>query len=515
MKNIYILKEGKEISSFCYGENKSIYLQKITGTQIIKNKILENCSNNFSVSLNNKGQIYILAQALNDNIVLGVLENTNSEIKLFNILKKDSNISNLTFFNPLFFENNVSLIFNSSISGNAKNNFLSVKTFLNGKQWTEAENIDIFSVAGNNTYEIQKLNEKDAILVYEKREKEVQLGFKEIINGKISPFVQIHKTGYQLVDFSFLATENEIHFIYILKNLFSSQVIYKRKDRYGVSAPSILYEGQKLRDCSVALINNELYCMYIGGSSLLYNISKDLGNSFSNTLSYKKSIPQDIVKAKFISNTAEKNIILNEVYTDYKNPINIQFIPEIYPDYITLNKENTVFSNSSTNFISDLSNQNISYKENLPLEIQKIENKNVLPNVNRMYKTTNSEKDFMEHFNPEIFETMLKNKNTPNNFENNTFFKPENLPPENEQEFIKNKLKIANEQIKEKDEQLIKLNNKIQEKQKEKLEMELDLRKKIKKLEEENKTLKSNIESEETNVSENKEDMEEKEDKNN
>lgn len=535
MKNIYILKQGKEFSAFYYGENKSIYIQKINENRIYENKIIENCLSSFSVSLDKEGKIYILSQDFNENIILAKAQNSNGTFNLFNILKKDENISNLTFFTPLFFEKNISLIFNSNINGTQKNNFLSVKTFLDEKQWSETENIDIFSIGNNNIYEIQKLNEKDVVLAYEKKETELQLGFKEIIDGKISPFTQIHKTGLQIVDFSFLATGDEIHFIYIIKTLFSSQVIYKRKDKYGVSSPVILYEGQKLRDCSLALINNELYCMFIGASNLLYSTSKDLGNSFSNVSAYRKPVNQDIVKAKFLEYGQKKSTILNEVYVDYKNPMNIYFIPEIYPEYACLNiKDDRNFNenrnNKNTTFISDLSKQNITFNQPEPtknLEIQNIsqananitiENKNILPNLNRAYETTSSESDFMSHFNPQLFEDMLKNKNINNIAENlntNNIPVSQNLLNENDENFIKNKLKIANEQIKEKDIQIIKLNNSIQEKQKEKLEIELDLRKKLKKLEEENKTLKENMEKESDfkDVAENKENIPKEEDK--
>lgn len=525
MKNIYILKQENDISAFYFGENKSIYIQKIKENQIFKNKIIENCFSCFSVSLNKNGEIYIFAQDFNENVVLAKSQNINSQFSLFNILKKDSNISNTTFFYPLFFEKNISLIFNSNINGTQKNSFISVKTFLEEKHWTECENIDVFSIGNNNIYEIQKLNEKDAILMYQKKEAELQLGFKEIINGKISPFIQIHKTGFQIVDFSFLATEDEIHFVYIVKTLFSSQVLYKRKDKYGISAPVILYEGQKLRDCSLAIINNELYCMFICASNLLYCVSKDFGNSFSPVSVYKKPFNQDIVKASFLTNDKKTGNILNEVYVDYKNPINIHFIPEICPEYISLNiKENRYF-NPGTNskesrieFISDLSNQNLEFKqENKNPKALEIQNKNILPNSNRAYETTIVESDFMSHFNPEIFENIMKNKNVSSENLNNSILnsKNNNLEIENNENIMKSKLDIANEQIKEKDMQIMKLNNSIQEKQKEKLEIELDLRKRLKKLEEENNELKQNIEKESgfKNVSENKEYMEKKEDK--
>lgn len=544
MKNTYIVKKGNDILSFYYGENKSIYMQKIKGNQVIRNKVVENVLEGFSVSLDNKGQIYIFCQDEQDNVVLAT--SLDEGFKVSSLFKKDSNMSNRTIFNPLFFNRNISLIFNSLID-NSKDNHISIKTLLDGKQWTKSENIDIFSMANNNLFEVQKLNDKDIIIVYEKRDKDIQLGFKEIIDGKISPFIVFHRTGYQVVDFSFLSFNETTHFIYIVKNLFSSQVIYRRKDKNGISAPIILYEGQKIRNCSIAFIEGALYCMYIVNSNLFYSISNDLGESFLGVSKYNKVFSQDVIKANFITNHNNQNIYLNQIYVDYKNPLNIQFLHEICPKYISLNndiqnsKEQLFYvqneKHSNSGFISDLSNQNIDYNPSNNIEkvnLNQSEDNSfktneasnnkitISPTINRSYKTVTTESDFLSHFDPSVFEDILKNKALQaNNIENQNYNKQQILNTENstykindqipEQnninisesqniEFIKNKLKIANEELEEKNNQLIKLNSIMQEKNKERLDIELELRRKIKSLQEENKKLKEDSIKKDTTI---------------
>lgn len=528
MRNIYILKENNNICAFYYGENKSIYTQKVRNNQIFKEKIIDNCLNYFSVSLDKEGKIYIFNQDLDGNIILATSKNIDTDFNIFNLVQNENNTTNLTFLNPLFFENNISLIFNKNANNNSKNNFLSVKTMWENNKWSEAENIDIFSIGNSCIYEIENINEKDAILVYEKKDNELQLGFKEIIDGKISPFYQIHKTGFQIVDFSVLTVNEEVHFLYILKNLFSSQVVYRKKNSYGLTNPIVLFEGQKLRDCCIFLIENKIYCTCISGNSIIYSISNDFGNNFSNQMYYKKLVNQDIVKAKFLSkNNKEKSTILNHIYVDYKNPISVQFIPDILPDYINLKQyQPKSFIENENNFISDFSNQNLKNNTNIKNTSnlnQNTDTTKVLQNVNRAYKTTPIESDFMAHFNPEIFENILKNKKLNSNDESLKFNNEMNseISSINEQDFIKNKLKIANEQIKEKDEQIIKLNSSIQNKQKQILDIELNFKEKIKKLEEENNKLKQSMKNEsmknervDENVFENKDNFEKQEDKN-
>lgn len=495
MKNIYIIKRGDSILSFYYGENKSIYMQKLYNNNIEKVKVIENVLDYFSVSLNKNDEIYIFCQSQQGNIM--ILKSKKNDFEALSLFDQDFKISNRTICVPLFFENNISVIFNS-LTENNRENYISIKTLIQQNNWTKTENIDIFSISNNNIFEAQKINEQDAIIVYEKRDKDIQLGFKEIINGKISPFNIIHRTGYQVVDFSFLSLDNKIHFIYIVKNLFSSQVIYRRKDENGISAPIILYEGQKVKNCNIAFIENKLYCMYVINNSLFYCISNDLGKTFLGVSKYKKNFNQDIIKCNFITSVNTKGIYLNEVYVDYKNPLNIQFIPEIYPNYISkVNytqqyKTQVETFNLNNNFISDLTNQNININNNIN-NIEKDNNKNniiITPTINRSYKTVKTESDFMAHFDPTIFENILKNKQL-NSYKEQNFNKQNNISLDTESnDFIKNKLKIANEEIEEKNNQLIKLNNIIQEKNKERLDIELDLRRKLKFLEEENKKLK-------------------------
>ncbi|MDE6181735.1 MAG: hypothetical protein K2F59_00835, partial [Eubacteriales bacterium] len=96
MKNTYIVKRNNELISFYYGENKSIYMQKIEGNKIYKIKVIENVLDYFSVSLDKKGQIYIFCQDKEGNIKLAT--SLGEDFKISTLFKKDFNIPDRVIF---------------------------------------------------------------------------------------------------------------------------------------------------------------------------------------------------------------------------------------------------------------------------------------------------------------------------------------------------------------------------------------------------------------------------------
>lgn len=488
LKNIYLLRIKDEFLTFFYGENKSIYMQQKSGEKLVTTKIIENVLDCFSVSIY-FDKIYIICQDFFGSLKLLVSNgNSFSQVELF----KDSLIPKRAIFTPLFLGNNISFIFNTFDS---RQNFISVKTLVENKYFTQTENIDYF-YPNYNLFEVQKQGD-DLIIVYQKRDKEAQLGYKLISNGKISDFIPFHKTGHQIVDFSFISFNNCLHFIFIVKNLFSTQVIYRKFENNSFSNPVVLYDGQKVRDCTIFIIDNILYCTYISNFNLFYSTSKDFGNSFNTNLKHKKPFSSEIIKASFLCDKPS-NFSINHVYVDFKNPLNIQFLPDISQQFNNISNFEPIALNG-TKFISDFSNQilNTTQKNNTQNLTSDNLNNNLITTENKNYSVVNNESDFMNQFDTKAFEHILKNKS-------DTFFKAQNIANNKQQnkddikvnisedislagdsaiEFIKNKLDIANEELTYKNSEIIKLNNLLQQIKQEKNSIEIQLRKKIKDLE--------------------------------
>ncbi len=480
MKNTYVVKTESRFLAFYYGEGRAIYMDEIKEDKIAKKKVIENVYSCFSVSIDKKGKIYIFCKKEEGDLMLITEQQGSFNISI--LFKKDIlNLPNNVIFTPLFFENNTSFIFNY-YDNITMQNFISIKTFVENRGFSKKENIDTFSISDNNIFEIQKIKNNDLVMIYEKRDKEIQLGYKQLLNGKFSEYVPFCKTGYNIIDFSFFASYNSIHFLYIVKNIFSCHVVYRKKDENGLTSPTILYEGQNIKSCNIALIDNSIYCMYVIGSSLFYTISKDFGASFLPALKHKKAFSQQIIKANFITNIEDESTIFNYIYTDYKAPLNIQLIQEI-PYF------QNIRNNRKDDFISDLSNQHI-----LPNKDNDNEKYNNYIEIDKKYRIV-EENDFMAQFNPELFKNIINDKT--NNL------RQENL------NIIKNKLEIAKRQLNEKNKEIINIT-------KAKDEEEKRLKEKLKYLEEENKKLnkslmhEKSVEKNEQNIKYIKEDKETK-----
>ena len=489
MQNNYILKnKNNEILSFYYGEERAIYCKKLdSNNNQITSKIIQDVTDCFTVTLSPNKDIYIFCQTYNGDIILCRLEENSFKNKI--LFKNKNEVSQNILFQPIFFKGNMSLIYNTTVPNN-NNSFLSIKTLVGGKNWTNTENIDTFTPLSNNIFYIQKITEENIVLAYQKKNKDIQIGYKEIKNGNISDFITIHKTGYQIVDYSFVCFQNTIHYLYVIKSLFSSQVIYKKKDENGISSPIILFEGQKIKSCNINILENNLYCSFIVNSTLYYCQSEDFGNSFLGISKYRKPISQDVIKARFITDNNIGNSSINDVYIDSRNSLNIYLLPEILPSLFnrpinTKNQDSNINVNQD-NFITNLNNQIIE-NENIEKNVTKEDNVPKKP-VSQIKNTVTLENDFMSNFNLEEFSKFNINK------ENFNIQRNDNISTTNNNaQILENKVKMLNQQLNEKNSQILKLNDIIQNKNNERTDIEVNLRQKIKNMQNENSSLLEKI----------------------
>ena len=500
MQNNYILaNKNNEIMSFYYGKERAIYCEKIKEDNYsMPIKIIENVLDCFSVNITPNKEIYIFCQDYEGEIILCKVED-NKIVKKSLFVNKDKSLKN-TLFYPIFFKNNISLIYNTK--GENENNFLTIKTFINGEKWTNSENIDTFYVLQNNIFDIQKIDENHIIVAYQKKSNDIQIGYKEIKDFNISNFITIHKTAYQMIDYSFIVFRQEIHYLYIIKTLFSSQVIYRRKGANGLESPVIIFDGQRVKDCIINIIDNNLYCSFISNNTLFYCKSEDFGRTFSNVIRYEKPIARDVIKAKFLSFNNIDRCSINHIYVDSKNHLNIYMLAELLPSVFNKNiykKEETYYmeNNKQNKFITSLNNQFVESKKNDIIERDNKNNEQYIQKNNNYQKTQYLQNDFMSNFNLEEFSQFNKindNKentlNTQNNKENNA-----NINDLNKQTdlILENRLKMLSQEVNEKNSQILKLNELIQNKNKQQVDIEINLRQKIKDKEDENKKLLEKI----------------------
>lgn len=479
LRNNYILKnKNDELFSFYYGENRGIYCEKLGNypSKMTKVCVIDGVADLFTVSLNENNNIYVICQNSNGDVML--CEGDGNLFKNEIIFKNRMGLVENAKFYPIFNNNSMSLIYNIN-SKESSDSYITIRTLLQNKNWTNPENIDIFSSAHTNMFSVYKVSEDNFMLFYCKGgNRDTQIGLKQVKSQNISEFTPLHKTGYQIFDYSAVCHNDTIHFIYIVKSLFSNQVIYRKKDNLGISTPIVLFEGQKIKNCAVCIINNMLYCKFLIGTSLYYVQSEDFGNTFSQAFKYKKTLSLSVSKAVYISNFKENETSLNEVFIDTQNTLNIQFLPEFYNGF---SKDKNFINNRSVrndpyevnnnNFISNLDNQlNSESKHNSQVNVVKEQNKefegikvnrgnkeitqDTNKKVKRVEKGTILESDFMANFDVAKLQDMANNARL-NNIKNKTTYESSNN--------FENTIKVLKEQLTSKNKEISKLNELVKD----------------------------------------------------
>lgn len=162
------------------------------------------------------------------------------------------------------------------------------------------------------------------------------IGYMEVSDGGHGVFRPIHTTYYNIADTSFITTGSKIHALYIVKSMFSYQLVYKCKAGEAFDKPIVVWEGQKMDKCLLSIINGEInvFFRYRGHTFT----SKKKGNSFTKPEVYKNKICKITKKATFISEKTmdENDFFVCDVYVDKYNPWDVQILPDMHKSFYLL-----------------------------------------------------------------------------------------------------------------------------------------------------------------------------------
>lgn len=184
--------------------------------------------------------------------------------------------------------------------------------------------------------QLQNITDKHAVLFYQSINTESpakNIGYTEVSEDNFSSFKSIHTTNYQILDTSFITTTMGIHALYIVKSLFSYQLVYKCKTKQEFDPPIVIFEGQKMESCLLSIINGEVYAFFRYKGQVFS--SKKSGETFTKPQVYKYKICKEPTKAIYLSEDAmlSEEFFVNNVYVDSYNPWDIQILPEMYTGF--------------------------------------------------------------------------------------------------------------------------------------------------------------------------------------
>lgn len=186
------------------------------------------------------------------------------------------------------------------------------------------------------TYEgamrLQRLKDDHALLFYHGIG---TFGYREMNMGSETDFMPIH-VGAGVSFYSALTAADAIHFLYVVRSMLGSRLMYRQKHQAGLSANLTICEAPRIDGCVLFIAGNRIYAAYLAAGVMHLTHSDDGGASFRRPARYRSKLCESPIKAAYLTQSSEKNLALREVLVDSLNPWDVQILPEIYPDFYPL-----------------------------------------------------------------------------------------------------------------------------------------------------------------------------------
>lgn len=307
----YIIKNSDSIKSYYFKNNKIFLKEYKKGNWSSEIPIADNVRPNFSIS--DGRQNIIFYQQLTGDIC--TLEN-NGKSRI--ILKHTgSNVPDI-IINSII-DDNMRLIYN--IVDEKGINRLVYQHRTVDKKWSDHDIIDIFEPTFAKVAEIEKGR---YILIYSRRKPEIQFGYRELNLNSAGSFKMLYATSNVVTDFSYVVTNEILHFIFVQSSGFLNRVIYVKKDSTGLSAPKTIYEGFNIKKCLVGIISDRVYVWWSCGRILYCTNSYDNGQTFMRPTTENNFNGMFIKKSDFrdYSNSNRNDYIFNEIMSEGDRFIN-------------------------------------------------------------------------------------------------------------------------------------------------------------------------------------------------
>ena len=296
------------------------------------NTLIKSGRSNYTVTLDDAGKMYVLCQNNYGDVLLylnqdGMYTNWTEKTILKN---KGQRVHPITLY-PIISERGMGLIYNVPII-DEKSSHLIRQTFNARGQWSPAGKVDKLISLPGSTFQVQAVASKHVIVFYQTKGYEYNLGYREMTLDSQSRFNVFHSTSNTIADVSFLTTDDSIHVLYVVRSMYSSQLIYRKKEEGEFSNPVVLCESESLENCLLFFADESLHATYISDGQLYHCLSENSGDSFSRSVRYYSKVCENPVKAAYIGKCHE-DYFIRELYVDSSEPWNVQVIPDICKNF--------------------------------------------------------------------------------------------------------------------------------------------------------------------------------------
>jgi len=353
----YIIRANNYIGAFYHirqrGVIRRIYLK---GRWQAEECIAENCRENFTVHYE-KEIIYIFCQDSQGDIISVTINDTDNIIKRRVVLKNQyDHIVPVTLY-PIITEKELVIIYNSA-NIDDKSNYLMIQKLNENARWESASRIDKY---WSDSFDVQRAANDHLLLFYQTRSPENNLGYREITPSRQSDYITYYTTKYYIPDTSCLTTDEGVHTLFVVRSMFSCQLIYRRNMTGSFTGPIVLYEAQRIENCLLFIVKGHLFITFVSSGNLYICVSEDNGASFSQPVRYRNKFCQNPEKAFFITqeSQSEKSVFLRQVYVDRSSPWDVQIIPELSEDFFPAyagpaNENINAYYDTGTEYIEEI-----------------------------------------------------------------------------------------------------------------------------------------------------------------
>ena len=238
-------------------------------------------------------------------------------------------------------EGGMNLVYSMPVSGDV-HMLMSQFVSANGA-WGAIRRVDNIAAMAGGPFRLVPIAGKHFLAFYHNSGFESRLGYKEIYGDEVGKYNLIHSSIHNFGDCSFLATKHDLHIACIVRGVFGSRLIYKKKESGGLSPGVVVAEGQGLHSVVSYMVderphllfmrNNELYCVGAEDDGYRWGFLPLEGREKARRDSAHFS------KAVYLShNMNKKGFLANELLVDKEKPWEVQ----VFSEYILAAYEKSV-----------------------------------------------------------------------------------------------------------------------------------------------------------------------------
>ena len=326
---IYLIKQSDDNTfKFTYEKNIGIFYETLVDNiwsdrTIIFKTILKN----FCVLLLPNDKMYLFCQSSEGHIILCIYEDKHWQSNV--ILKSKNDNSEEIYFDAILYKNEISVVY-SIPDEKSKHSALFHQIVNNDATFSSVKMIDIITNSSIVPFMLHT-DGPNLYLAYQNLKENYLLGYKVLFEDSSiwSNFIVFDNSPLPYNDCSIISSNSNIHYAFVKNIDTKCELNYYNNETKEVKS---LYKDEKILSCSMFVLDNILWVLWVCQNKIFGYFSKNNGKTFE-VQPYYKDIPSlNIKKAIYQSNLKKDmdHIILKEAFITNSNKLDILVLGNLY-----------------------------------------------------------------------------------------------------------------------------------------------------------------------------------------